>query len=189
MRKHARWRCEPSTSEHWQCALSTTMRAAPGRWSKSRTIAQCFLHLSKNSLAAADAKRVEDAFELRLSEFPSSGVARPDGAEPSTSLPLKRKPSGDRPQVLDRMLTLLESRRNKALGCVAEYRASLAHQLASSLLVSRLALPGGFWLSERRAPGHCIMGHSMGGHGAPHHRPAQSKQVRPDRYHTTGTGR
>ena len=27
-------------------ALSTTMRAAPGRWSKSRTIAQCFLRLS-----------------------------------------------------------------------------------------------------------------------------------------------
>ena len=27
-------------------ALSTTMRTAPGRWSKSRTIAQCFLRLS-----------------------------------------------------------------------------------------------------------------------------------------------
>jgi hypothetical protein len=27
-------------------ALSTSMRAAPGRWSKSRTIAQCFLRLS-----------------------------------------------------------------------------------------------------------------------------------------------
>jgi hypothetical protein len=27
------------------------------------------------------------------------------------------------------MLTSLESRRNKALGCIAEYRASLAHQL------------------------------------------------------------
>src|SRR5262249_50004039 len=32
-------------------------------------------------------------------------------------------------EVLDRMLTSLESRRNKALGCVAEYRAGLAHQL------------------------------------------------------------
>src|SRR5262245_58045257 len=30
------------------------------------------------------------------------------------------------------MLTSLESRRNKALGCVAEYRASLAHQLRQS---------------------------------------------------------
>jgi hypothetical protein len=31
--------------------------------------------------------------------------------------------------LLDRMLTSLESRRNKALGCVAEYRASLGQQL------------------------------------------------------------
>src|SRR5262245_9308327 len=35
-------------------------------------------------------------------------------------------------ELLDRMLTSLESRRNKALGCVAEYRASLAHQLRQS---------------------------------------------------------
>jgi hypothetical protein len=35
-------------------------------------------------------------------------------------------------EVLDRMLTSLESRRNKALGCVAEYRASLAQQLRES---------------------------------------------------------
>jgi hypothetical protein len=28
-------------------SLSTTMRAAPGRWSKSRTVAQCFLRLSR----------------------------------------------------------------------------------------------------------------------------------------------
>jgi hypothetical protein len=35
-------------------------------------------------------------------------------------------------ELLDRMLTSLESRRNKALGCVAEYRASLAHQLRDS---------------------------------------------------------
>ena len=31
-------------------------------------------------------------------------------------------------ELLDRMQTSLESRRNKALGCVVEYRASLAHQ-------------------------------------------------------------
>ena len=31
-------------------ALSTTMRAAPGRWSKSRTIAQCFLRLDPTLL-------------------------------------------------------------------------------------------------------------------------------------------
>ena len=35
-------------------------------------------------------------------------------------------------ELLDRMLTSLESRRDKALGCVAEYRASLAHQLRQS---------------------------------------------------------
>jgi septal ring factor EnvC (AmiA/AmiB activator) len=35
-------------------------------------------------------------------------------------------------ELLDRMLTSLESRRNKALRCVAEYRASLAHQLRKS---------------------------------------------------------
>jgi hypothetical protein len=35
-------------------------------------------------------------------------------------------------ELLDRMLTSLETRRNKALGCVAEYRASLAQQLRES---------------------------------------------------------
>ena len=42
-----------------------------------------------------------------------------------------RKASSDL-ELLDRMLTSLESRRNKALACVAEYRASLAHQLRES---------------------------------------------------------
>jgi hypothetical protein len=35
-------------------------------------------------------------------------------------------------ELLDRMLTSLESRRDKALGCIAEYRASLAPQLRES---------------------------------------------------------
>jgi hypothetical protein len=35
-------------------------------------------------------------------------------------------------ELLDRMLTSLESRRNKAFGCVAEYRASLGRQLRES---------------------------------------------------------
>jgi hypothetical protein len=35
-------------------------------------------------------------------------------------------------ELLDRMLTSLETRRNKALGCVAEYRACLAQQLRES---------------------------------------------------------
>jgi hypothetical protein len=42
-----------------------------------------------------------------------------------------RKSSSD-VELLDRMLTSLESRRDKALGCVAQYRASLAHQLRES---------------------------------------------------------
>jgi hypothetical protein len=42
-----------------------------------------------------------------------------------------RKSSADL-ELLDRMLNSLESRRDKALGCVAEYRASLAHQLRQS---------------------------------------------------------
>jgi hypothetical protein len=44
-------------------ALSTTMRAAPGRWSKSRTIAQCFLRLSNLDPALLD--RV-GGYEARL---------------------------------------------------------------------------------------------------------------------------
>ena len=42
-----------------------------------------------------------------------------------------RKSSSDL-ELLDRMLTSLESRRDKALGCVVQYRASLAHQLRES---------------------------------------------------------
>ena len=34
--------------------------------------------------------------------------------------------------LLDRMLTLLEARRNKALACIAEYRKSFAQQLSQS---------------------------------------------------------
>jgi hypothetical protein len=42
-----------------------------------------------------------------------------------------RKSSADL-ELLDQRLASLESRRNKALACVAEYRASLAHQLRES---------------------------------------------------------
>src|SRR5262249_19552455 len=38
---------------------------------------------AKNSLMATDAKRVEDAFERRLSELPSSGAATPSNDDPS----------------------------------------------------------------------------------------------------------
>ncbi len=54
-------RDDPSVSN--QEPLSTTMRAAPGRWSKSRTIAQCFLRLSNVDPTLLD--RV-GAYEARL---------------------------------------------------------------------------------------------------------------------------
>ena len=48
---------------------------------------------AKNSLSAADAKLVEDAFERRLSELPSSEAATPSNDDPSV-------PQVDRPQVI-----------------------------------------------------------------------------------------
>jgi septal ring factor EnvC (AmiA/AmiB activator) len=61
----------------------------------------------------------------------SEMLARFDLDESAIEAEAIRKSSSDL-EVLDRMLTSLESRRNKALGCVAEYRASLAHQLRES---------------------------------------------------------
>ena len=55
-------RDHPRASDH-DNSLSTTMRAAPGRWSKSRTIAQCFLRLS--NLAPTLLDRV-GSYEARL---------------------------------------------------------------------------------------------------------------------------
>jgi hypothetical protein len=55
-------------------------------------------------------------------------------------------------ELLDQMLASLESRRNKALGCVAEYRASLAHQLRESadrIIDGRGVLPLEHACSER----------------------------------------
>src|SRR5262245_2528908 len=49
-----------------------------------------------------------------------------------------RRSSSDR-ELLDRMLTSLESRRNKALGCVAEYRASLGHNCGRARTASLTA--------------------------------------------------
>jgi hypothetical protein len=48
-----------------------------------------------------------------------------------TAIEAEAKSSADL-ELLDRMVSSLESRRDKALGCVAEYRASLAHQLRQS---------------------------------------------------------
>ena len=61
----------------------------------------------------------------------SETLSRFDLDESAIEAEAIRRSSSDL-ELLDRMLTSLESRRNKALGCVAEYRASLAHQLRES---------------------------------------------------------
>jgi septal ring factor EnvC (AmiA/AmiB activator) len=61
----------------------------------------------------------------------SETLSRFDLDESAIEAEAIRRSSSDL-ELLDRMLTSLESRRNKALDCVAEYRASLAHQLRES---------------------------------------------------------
>jgi hypothetical protein len=61
----------------------------------------------------------------------SEMLARFDLDESAIEAEAIRRSSSDL-ELLDRMLTSLESRRNKALGCVAEYRVSLAQQLRES---------------------------------------------------------
>src|SRR5262249_42459284 len=58
-------------------------------------------------------------------------LSRFDLGESAIEAEAIRRSSADL-ELLDRMLTSLESRRDKALGCVAQYRASLAHQLRES---------------------------------------------------------
>ena len=61
----------------------------------------------------------------------SETLSRFDLDESAIEAEAIRRSSSDL-ELLDRMLTSLETRRNKAFGCVAEYRASLAHQLRKS---------------------------------------------------------
>jgi hypothetical protein len=61
----------------------------------------------------------------------SETLSRFDLDESAIEAEAIRKSSSDL-ELLDGMLASLETRRNKALGCVAEYRASLAHQLRES---------------------------------------------------------
>jgi hypothetical protein len=67
----------------------------------------------------------------RIKRLSSEILSRFDLDESAIEAEAIRRSSADL-ELLDRMLTSLESRRNKALGCVAEYRASLAHQLQKS---------------------------------------------------------
>lgn len=61
----------------------------------------------------------------------SEALTRFDLDESAIEAEAIRRSSADL-ELLDRMLSSLETRRNKALDCVAEYRASLAHQLRES---------------------------------------------------------
>ena len=69
----------------------------------------------------------DEAAKKRVSEL----LSRVELDESAIEAEAIRKSSSEL-ELLDRMLTSLESRRNKALGCVVEYRASLAHQLRES---------------------------------------------------------
>src|SRR5262245_1200310 len=77
--------------------------------------------------ALAQAWFTDQEAEKQVSEI----LARFDLDESAIEAEAIRSSSSDL-ELLDRMLTSLESRRNKALGCVAEYRASLARQLRDS---------------------------------------------------------
>jgi hypothetical protein len=77
--------------------------------------------------ALAHAWFTDEEAEKQVSEI-LSGFRLDESAIEAEAI---RKSSADL-ELLDRMLSSLESRRDKALGCVAQYRASLAHQLRES---------------------------------------------------------
>jgi hypothetical protein len=77
--------------------------------------------------ALAQAWFTDQEAKKRISEL----LSRVELDESAIEAEAIRRSSSDL-ELLDRMLTSLESRRNKALGCVAEYRASLGHQLRES---------------------------------------------------------
>jgi hypothetical protein len=84
-------------------------------------------HVEDEAEALAHAWFTDEAAKKRVSEL----LSRVELDESAIEAEAIRKSSSEL-ELLDRMLTSLESRRNKALGCVAEYRASLAHQLQES---------------------------------------------------------
>jgi hypothetical protein len=77
--------------------------------------------------ALAQAWFTDKEAKKRISEL----LSRVELDESAIEAEAIRRSSSDL-ELLDRMLTSLESRRNKALGCVVEYRASLGHQLRES---------------------------------------------------------
>ncbi len=83
--------------------------------------------LEDEAQALAQAWFTDQEAKKQVSEI----LSRFDLDESAIEAEAIRRSSSDL-ELLDRMLTSLESRRNKALGCVAEYRASLAQQLRDS---------------------------------------------------------
>jgi hypothetical protein len=92
----------------------------PGQYARST-------HLENQAEALAHAWFTDKEAQKQVSET----LGRFDLDESAIEAEAIRRSSADL-EVLDRMLSSLESRRNKALGCVTEYRASLAHQLRES---------------------------------------------------------
>ena len=84
-------------------------------------------HVQNEAQALAQGWFTDKEAKKQVSEI----LSRFDLDESAIEAEAIRKSSADL-ELLDRMLTSLESRRNKALGSVAEYRASLAHQLRES---------------------------------------------------------
>jgi hypothetical protein len=80
-------------------------------------------YVEDEAQALAHAWFTDEAAKKRVSELLSRVELDGSGSHQKLSSHL---------ELLDRILTSLESRRNKALGCVAEHRASLAHQLRES---------------------------------------------------------
>jgi hypothetical protein len=81
-------------------------------------------HVQNEAQALAQGWFTDKEAKKQVSEI----LSRFDLDESAIEAEAIRRSSADL-ELLDRMLTSLESRRNKALGCVVEYRASLAHQL------------------------------------------------------------
>src|SRR5215475_3552781 len=84
-------------------------------------------HVKDEAETLAQAWFTDEEAKKQVSEI----LSRFDLDESAIEAEAIRKSSAEL-ELLDRMLSSLESRRNKALGCVAEYRASLAHQLRES---------------------------------------------------------
>src|SRR5215470_1761935 len=84
-------------------------------------------HVEDEAQALAQSWFTDQEAKKQVSET----LSRFDLDESAIEAEAIRRSSSDL-ELLDRMLTSLESRRNKALSCVAEYRASLSHQLRQS---------------------------------------------------------